>query len=342
MPETDRVDRALAFGFANPAERDCWMRAPLLTAAYRRPGFEESADQWLARAAATQRADGSLAYSDTVAVPVGHLHTFTPLPSLSAALGYPLLLSYQRRNDPVLLEAAHRLAAGLRRTARTRDGGICARAGAPELWIDFTYLMCPFLALYGQVADDASAMDEAFRQFDVHAAHLIDARTRLARHAWCETPDHFPQSTFWTRGNGWLVCAAVDLLGIAPDHAGAPTVRQVLIDALEAMSAWQEPSGYFTHILDSPTSNLEASGTVMYAYAVAKAVEMSLLPAERLDGARRAFDAVAGAVEASGKVPGVAVPPGGPGVPFDWTPFGQGFFVLAAEALKDADESLSR
>ena len=40
-------------------------------------------------------------------------------------------------------------------------------------------------------------------------------------------------------------------------------------------------------------------------------------------------------VEPSGKVPGVAVPPGGPGVPFDWTLFGQGFFLLAACELKD-------
>jgi unsaturated rhamnogalacturonyl hydrolase len=40
-------------------------------------------------------------------------------------------------------------------------------------------------------------------------------------------------------------------------------------------------------------------------------------------------------VEASGKVPGVALAPGGPGVPFNWTLFGQGFFLLAAHVLKD-------
>lgn len=329
--------QALAFGFANPAERDCWMKAPLLTAAYVIGEREDEADRWLARAVATQRTDGSLAYSDAVQAPGGHIRSFTPLPSLSAALGYPLLLAHARRPDPFFLEAAHRLARGLLATRRTTNGGICARAEAPELWIDFTYLICPFLALYGRETGDASATDEAFRQFALHVDHLVDPRTRLARHAWCERPDHFPQSTFWTRGNGWLVCAAMDLLAIAPEHDGAALARRVGAEALEAMARHQDASGYFTHILDDPTSNLEASGTLMYAYAVAKAVTLGLLPAAHLAYARRAFVAVQGAVEPSGKVPGVAVPPGGPGVPFDWAPFGQGFFVLAADALRHAE-----
>ena len=43
---------------------------------------------------------------------------------------------------------------------------------------------------------------------------------------------------------------------------------------------------------------------------------------------------VAGSVQDDGAVPGVAVPPGGPGVPFGTTLFGQGFFLLAAHALR--------
>jgi unsaturated rhamnogalacturonyl hydrolase len=71
----------------------------------------------------------------------------------------------------------------------------------------------------------------------------------------------------------------------------------------------------------------------MFAYAVAKAVRLGLDVVELVPAAQRALSAVAGGVEPSGKVPGVAVPPGGPGVPFDWAPFGQGFFLLAAGEL---------
>jgi unsaturated rhamnogalacturonyl hydrolase len=44
---------------------------------------------------------------------------------------------------------------------------------------------------------------------------------------------------------------------------------------------------------------------------------------------------VAGSIDESGAIPGVAVPPGGPGVPFGTTLFGQGFFLLAVQALQD-------
>ena len=138
---------------------------------------------------------------------------------------------------------------------------------------------------------------------------------------------------FWSRGNGWLVCAAVDLLELVPDHRDAGFVREVGVAALKAMATYQDASGYFCHVLDDPRSNLEASGGLMFAYAVAKAARLGLDVEELVPAALRALSAVAGGVEPSGKVPGVAVPPGGPGVPFDWAPFGQGFFLLAAGEL---------
>ena len=328
--------RVIRLTLDHPNERDCWIKAPAITGVLASGTDEEIAavDAWLARAVATQRSDGNLSYADTVqGLTSGHIRSFTPLASLTSALGYPLLLSHQRRPNASFLEAAALQVQALMRVPRTQDGGIWARAEGPELWVDFTYLMCPFLALYGRITGDAQATDEAFKQFRVHVEHLLDPRKHLARHAWCERPDHFPQSTFWSRGNGWLVCAGVDLLTIAADHALAPLVRQTVKAVLEAMAPCQDRSGFFTHVLDDPRSNLEASGTLMYAYAVAQAARLRVVGAELLPGAQRALAAVAGSVEPSGKVPGVAVPPGGPGVPFDWTLFGQGFFLLAADAL---------
>lgn len=328
--------RVLRFALEHGNERDCWTKASALTAALEFGGASEIAvaNMWLTRAVATQRSDGNLSYADTVqGLTAGHVRSFTPIASLSSALGYPLLRSYQQAPNAAFLAAAKRQVDALRCAPRTHDGGIWARGDAPELWVDFTYLMCPFLALYGQIAGDSAVMEESFLQFEVHVQHLLDTKKNLARHAWCEKPDHFPQSTFWTRGNGWLVCAGVDLLALAPNHPKADDVRRTTRSVLKAMSAYQETSGYFCHVLDDPRSNLEASGTLMYAYATARAISQGIVGFDMLQGAQRAFDAVAGSVEPTGKVPGVAVPPGGPGVPFDWTLFGQGFFVLAANAL---------
>lgn len=331
------VERTTRFAIEHSSERDCWMKAVALTAMVESGDSSaiSAADQWLKRAIATQRSDGNFSYGDAILLPAeGHVRSYTPIASLTSSIGYPLLRRYQQTNDAAYLQAATRQITALMNAPRTSEGGIWARGEGPELWIDFTYLMCPFLALYGTIANAPEAVDEAFHQYRLHVEHLVDPRKMLARHAWCETPDHFPQSTFWSRGNGWLVCASVDLLSTAPDHEDAPFVRATCSAALEAIAKYQDASGYFCHILDNPRSNLEASGTLMFAYAVAKAVDLGVVSAALIPAAIKALTVVAGAVESSGKVPGVAVPPGGPGVPFDWTLFGQGFFVLAARALK--------
>jgi unsaturated rhamnogalacturonyl hydrolase len=333
----DLTRRVAAFTLDHPDERDCWMKASAIAGllAEGGPSAIEAADRWLRRAIATQRSNGHLNYSDAVHAVAGHVRSFTPTAALSASLGYPLLLRYQQNGEASYLEAARRQMEALHRSPRTGDGGIWARAEAPELWIDFTHLMCPFMALYGRIASDAEVVDAAFHQYRVHVDHLLDPRKQLARHAWCERPDHFTQSTFWSRGNGWLVCASVDLLSIVPDHAEAKFVAETCRSVLSAMAPYQDETGYFCHVLDDPSSNLEASGTLMFAYAVARGVKLGIVPSSLLPAATKAFAAVARAVEPSGKVPGVAVPPGGPGVPFDWTLFGQGFFLLAAHELKD-------
>jgi unsaturated rhamnogalacturonyl hydrolase len=200
--------------------------------------------------------------------------------------------------------------------------------------------MCPFMARYGKLANNPGAIDEAFHQFNVHVKHLVDKEVHLARHAWCEKPNHFPQSTFWARGNGWLLACCAELLELAPEHFHAPHVRQIYANVLNAMSKLQDASGYFFHVLDDPLSNLEASSTLMYAYSAQRAIELAIdVPgfthAELLEKALRAFKVVAGGVEDNGKVTSVAMVPGGPGVPFGWTLFGQGFFLLAAFVLRE-------
>lgn len=338
MNLADLTRRVTDFTLANHDERDCWMKAPAISAVLESGSETEIAivDGWLRRAVATQRSNGNLAYAESYqGITAGHIRSFTTLASLTSSLGYPLLLRYQQTNEPALLEAARRQYEALRAAPRTRDGGIWTRAEGPELWIDYTYLMCPFLALYGKIAREPEAIEDAFRQFRVHVEHLVDPAKKLARHAWCESPDHFPQSTFWSRGNGWLVCAAVDLLDLVPDHRDAGFVREVGVDALRAMTSYQDASGFFCHVLDDPRSNLEASGGLMFAYAVGKAARLGLPVEGLIPAAVRAFTVVADGVQPSGKVPGVAVPPGGPGVPFDWAPFGQGFFLLAAQELAE-------
>jgi len=330
-------NRAMHYVLTHPYERDYWEKAMAITSVLAWGNAEEIAvvRNWIDRAVETQTSNGDLNYADPLDLPAGHVRTFTPTSSLPCSLGYPLLLLYQRTEDKAYLEAARLQAEALLRTNRTSEGGIWARKEGPELWVDFLYMMCPFLILYGKVADDPSYVDEAFKQYAVHVRHLVDPHEGLTRHAWCEKPNHYPQSTFWARGNGWLVCVSMDMLALAPKHPGAAQVREVAVRALNKMAEFQDRSGFFHHVLDDVNTKLETSSTVMFAYAAAKAVSLGLIDASFIDRAVRSLRVVAGSIEDDGAIPGVAVPPGGPGVPFGTTLFGQGFFLLAAHALRE-------
>lgn len=330
------VAKVTHYILTHPDERDPWEKAPAITGvlAWDDAPSVAGVRRWIDRAVETQSSDGFLCYGERIESPHGHVRTFTPTGSLSASLGFPLLEFYARTREERYLEAAKLQVDALTRAPRTRDGGISCRFESNELWVDFIYLMAPFLARYGKLTGQQQYVDEAFAQFDIHARHLVDPFTGLSRHAWCETPNHFPQSTLWARGNGWLVSAAVDLLDIAPDHSLASSVGDTGRVALRAMQSCQDRSGFLRHILDDRFSKFEASSTVMFAYAAAKAAERGLVGQDLTDAALRAFRAVAASVQEDGAVPGVAVPPGGPGVPFGTTLFGQGFFLLAAHAVR--------
>lgn len=323
------------FMLRNVDERDFWEKSVALSGilAWDDPEAVAEAEHWIARAVATQNSEGNLNYADVVEGVPGHISTFTPLASLTSSLAHPLLHYYQRTGNPAYLEAAELQMRALMNTPRTSNGGFWSRGEGPELWIDMVYLMTPFLVLYGQIKDEPGYIDEAVRQHRAAVERLVDPFTGLTRHAWCEVPNHYPQSTFWARGNGWLIAITVDLLEMMGPHPARDFIAETGLRAIRKMAEYQDRSGFFRHIIDKPGSKKEASATLIYAYAVAKAVRLGLLGEEWLESAWRAFDVVAGSVTPEGKVPGVAVPPGGPGVPFAWAPFGQGFFLLAAHEL---------
>lgn len=336
------VDRVTKFTLNNSStrsgydfERDAWEKAIAMT------GLQAWGDSnalavvqgWLDRAVATQTSAGNLCYANAFkAAEVGM--DYTPTGSLSSSLGMPLLTLYDRTGNKYYIDAAERQIEALVNSPRTSDGGIAPRYEALELWIDSTYLTCPFLVKFGQLSNQDKYVEEGVHQLEVHVAHLLDDQANLARHVWCEVPNTFPQSTFWSRGCGWLYLAAIELLELLPSHPKAKFFKDVAVRTLTAIRKYQDASGYFRETLDDPASKLEASGTLMFAYAIPRAVDLGLVDKAMINDALRAFDVVAGSVEASGKIPGVSVPPGGPHVVLDWAMFGQGFFLLAAKALQ--------
>lgn len=253
-----------------------------------------------------------------------------------AAIGNGVVAFYERTGDDDYLEAARKQYDFLTSVSRTNDGGIpikkVERFGSKELWVDGMYMMCPFMARYGDAAGDDTAIDEAVRQATVHAKRLQDPHTGLFRHVWQEQPNTFLQPTFWARGNGWAAAAILDVLQYLPAaHPGRDDLIETFRTHAAALVDQQDDSGFWHNIIDDPETMPETSGTLMFAYAFKRAREMGLLEDDRYEAAAEdALSACCGVVTDEGAVRRVAVPPGGPGSVPGVTSFGQGWFLLAA------------
>lgn len=328
----DLVTRVAEHALDRDMESEDWQKAVAIDGLLSAGGGEyvPAAKRLVDRAIETQTGEGQFSYGSLDPKPWSEDYQSQTDP---AALGRPVLSFYERTDEERYLEAARRQYAYLRDTARrTADGGIAHHRGPIELWVDSIYMLCPFLAAYGAAADVPAAREEALDQIAVQAAHLQDPRTGLFRHEWRETPDSFPESTFWSRGNGWAAAGIVDTLALLPDgQPGREQAETVLRTLADAVVERQDGSGFWHNVLDDPASPLETSGTLMFAYAFERATAAGLLDDERsVAAAERAMDVCAGVVDEEGAVRRVVGPPGGPGVPFAVTSYGQGWFLLAA------------
>lgn len=250
----------------------------------------------------------------------------------SATLGPGVLDLHRRTGEGRWLDAAKRQADYLRSLQRTSNGGFIHRLERKELWCDSFWFVIPFLAEYGQVSGEQAAIGEAARQINAHIERLRDSRTGLYRHIWAETPDSYPQSMFWSRGNGWIAAGLADAFSFFPErHPSRTIIAEALTSLIDALLPAQEANGLWHNIIDDSRTPAESSGTLMFAYAIRKALNEGWLIGERYaSAAARAIRGVCECLHPNGAIGSVTLPPGGPGARLGSAPYGQGFFLLAA------------
>lgn len=295
--------------------------------------FVDAARRLIDRAIETQGSEGKLGYDD----PKPWLEDGARAQSESSALVNGCLEFYERTGDETYLDAATKQVEFLLEDATRLDDGTISFASEPvELWVDSIYLVAYPLARYGDVTGDGAALEEAVDHIVAQEKLLQDPYEGLYRHEWRQTPNTYPESTFWLRGNGWAAAGILNMLEHVPeDHEH----RDLLVDSYQrvcaAMLELQDASGFWHHIPDDPWTAKETSGTLQFAYAFHKGVEAGYLDEGEgyVEAAERAFEVSKGTVNEAGEVTRVAVPPGGPDVPLDVASYGQGWFLLAADRL---------
>ncbi|MDX8527794.1 glycoside hydrolase family 88 protein [Mesorhizobium sp. MSK_1335] len=237
-------------------------------------------------------------------LPAMNVNTTAPLLALSE------LWRRQRqpRFEPVLREWAERVITAM---PRTPEGGfqhnVSDRVNDDELWDDTLFMVALFLASYGQAAGQRRFVEEAERQFLIHARYLADPASGLWFHGWTFAGRHNFAGALWGRGNAWITVGILDVIEFADI---TPSVKAYLLGVLEtqikALLKVQSGSGAWHTLLDDPTSYEEISATAGFGYGLMKAARLGIGPPECRAAGLRALEAVVANIDADGVVANVS------------------------------------
>lgn len=217
--------------------------------------------------------------------------------------GKLLFMFYEQTQDPRYLKAMQQLRQQLDWQPRTREGGFWHKRIYPwQMWLDGLYMGSAYLAQYAHTfGEDSAVFDDIALQFTLIESKTRDEKTGLLFHGWDESrlQQWADQETglsqqFWSRAMGWYAMALVDTLEVMPaDHGKRQQLLDIFKQLMNALKPWQQASGIWLQVTDQvgrEGNYEEASGTAMFAYAIAKGVRLGYLTKDWTSIAQKAFD----------------------------------------------------
>jgi unsaturated rhamnogalacturonyl hydrolase len=209
---------------------------------------------------------------------------------------------YSATGDERYRKAAYLLREQLRGQPRTSEGGFWHKKIYPyQMWLDGIYMALPFYAEFGKIFGEPAAFDDVAFQIIVIEKHTRDPKTGLLYHAWNESkqqrwadPETGCSPHVWGRAMGWYAMAIVDVLDHFPqNHPKRNDVLAIFERLITALESVQDKStGLWYQVLDQGNragNYLEASGSCMFVYSIAKAVRLGYLAKTYLDMARKGY-----------------------------------------------------
>lgn len=217
-------------------------------------------------------------------------------------------------------------------------------------WIDAIQMAMPLFARLGVLFNDNRYFERMYEMY-MHTRNkeggngLFNPEDNL----WWRDADFDPpykepngEDCYWSRGNGWVIAALARVLDVIPEDA--PHRDQYISDfkaMAEALRRIQRDDGFWNVSLHDPThfGGKEATGTALFAYAMAWGVNNGLLDdAVYRPVIARAWHALSteslrpngflGYVQSTGKEPADGQPVTVDSMP-DFEDYGLGCFMLA-------------
>ncbi len=216
--------------------------------------------------------------------------------------GRLVLTLFQEKKQEKYKKAADLLRLQITWQPRTKEGGFWHKHKYPyQMWLDGIYMLDLFYAEYCQIFQTPQYLDDVANQFIWVEQHARDGGTGLLYHGWDESklqkwanPKTGQSPEIWSRAMGWYAVALVDVLDYFPkNHPKRFEIVAILQHLAVAIAKYQDPkTGTWYQITDKATTNgnyLEASGTCMFTYALAKGVRMGYLDKKYQATAEKAY-----------------------------------------------------
>ncbi|MBF9233942.1 beta-galactosidase BglB [Microvirga alba] len=277
-------------------------------------------------------------------LPLPNVNTTAPMLALSILWGR----TRDERWRPALENWASLVMDSLPRTEEQGFQHIVSDSINPgELWDDTLFMVALFLASYGRGAGRPELVEEAVRQFLLHAHYLADTETGLWFHGWTFEGRHNFARARWARGNAWITAGLLDFIELGGIEGG---VKDFLLGCLrsqaEALLKHQHASGGWHTLIDDPGSYLETSATAGFGYGLLKAARLGILGEDARVAGLKALEFVLANIDQGGTVQNVSY-----GtrmgrdlqfyrdIPIQPTAYGQALAILLlAEAVRHADD----
>ena len=206
--------------------------------------------------------------------------------------GKLFFLLYKETGEEKYKKAAELLSQQLANHPRTSEGAFWHKEIYPyQIWLDGLYMGSPFYAEFIQNFSEEKDYQDVLRQFEISYKHLFDPKTNLLIHAWDEKkvqpwadPKTGLSHHFWSRSIGWYLMAAADTYELLHEETDCSLLKEILEKTLAALLPYQEENSGTWYQVTTETKRkgnyLEASGSSMFVYAMAKGIRLGLLNKE--------------------------------------------------------------
>ena len=236
----------------------------------------------------------------------GSIRTYLPLEYNSDQVtgGLILLTLYEKTKEPKYKIAMDHLWEQIQWQPRTKEGGFWHKYKYPyQMWLDGAYMLDVFYASYSKAFKKNTFSDIANQLIWLNK-HLKDPATGLLFHGWDESkkqPWSNPQTgqspEIWNRAMGWYNMALVDIIDLFPiNHPKRPELIRILNANMSSIARYQDKSsGVWYQIVNKggmKGNYPEASGSTMFAYAMAKAINIGFLPSSYKQTLQKAYDGI--------------------------------------------------